>query len=117
MAMLKFGHGLRGIKGKRSGNIYRRDTHCHHVQAFPRLVNRWPSTTQQSQRKYFTQCQSAWSALPALEYHVRWLIYSRMHPITNKLGEFRILPARLKFFSVNMKRLADSEAIINDPPF
>lgn len=117
MAMIRFGHGLRGIKGKRGGNVYRRDTHCHHVQAFPRLVRTGLSSEQKAQRKYFTQCQSAWSALPYLEYHVRWLIYSRMHPIANKLGELRVLPARLKFFSVNMKRLADSQAIINDPPF
>ncbi|KKN02814.1 hypothetical protein LCGC14_1113820 [marine sediment metagenome] len=116
MAMVKVGHGLRDLKGKRGGNVYTRDRFCLHSNAFPRLVNRNPSSAQKSQRSFFSQCVPAWTALAGTRFPFMWIIHSRAHPVTNKLGEVKILTGRQSFFKINMQRLADLDPITSVPP-
>jgi len=115
MAMLKLGHGLRAINGKRGGNVYRNDQRGPHIQKFPRLVHRQPTAGQKNQRGYFAQCVTAWKPLTTTEYFWLWHIYAQQHPITNRLGEYKTLTARHMFFKFNLPRLADSLPIITNP--
>lgn len=115
MAMLKLGGPLRDINGKRGGNIYRNDQCGPHAQAYPRLVDRPPSSMQKQQRIWFMQCAAAWKPLAFTEWMWIWHWVSAQHPVVNKKGETRFLPARQFFFKVNMRRLALGLPIITDP--
>lgn len=117
MALTRLAHGLHDINGKRSGNIYRRDTSGTHASAFPRLVNRQPTADQTAQRVYFSRANTAWTGLAGTQYHLLWQIYSSMHPVTNKKGETKILTGRNQFFKVNMVRLGLGERMVSQPPF
>lgn len=117
MSLLKLGHGLRSIKGKRGGNIYKRDTSGYHSQTYPRLVRYAPKSRQLSQRGFFCECVTAWTDLTGTEFPTLWQIYSSMHPISNKIGKQIILPGRIMFFKINLYRLARGQEILTNPPF
>lgn len=115
MAMIKLAHGLHAINGKRGGNVYREDQCGPHAQAYPRLLDKPPSYLQKEQRGYFAQCVTAWKPLAYTEYMWIWHAWSATHPVTNKKGDYKVLPARQMFFKFNMKRLADGLPIITNP--
>lgn len=117
MSLLKLSHGLRSIKGKRGGNVYRHDASGYHAQAFPRLVNYAPKSRQLEQRDFFSDCVTAWTGLAGSEFPVLWQIYSQMHPVSNKIGKQIILPGRIMFFKINLYRRSHGQPIITDPPF
>jgi hypothetical protein len=114
MVMVKFSDPAVDIEGKVSGVYYRHDQCINHIQAMPRVVDRFEKSPQ---NKAFTRAKNAWSSHQWTQSEIdKWWIWCYDHPKKNKKGETVYLHPFLAFLSVNTKRILTGKEIVITPP-